>query len=82
MNNNRALAEHNNLDLDRIICDKIELNNHNYPMAKNNEFKRSFFMIVYDGTKSDFIKEVENGTIAATIEKCVLERMGRHTAAN
>lgn len=39
-------------------------------------------MIVYDGTKSDFIKEVENGTIAATIEKCVLERMGRHTATN
>ena len=39
-------------------------------------------MIVYDGTKSDFIKEVDNGTIAATIEKCVLERMGRHTATN
>lgn len=30
-------------------------------------------MIVYDGTKSDFIKEVENGTIAAAIEKCVYE---------
>lgn len=39
-------------------------------------------MIIYDGLKSDFIRNVEAGTIADTIRKRVLEKMGRHTPAN
>ncbi len=36
-------------------------------------------MIVYDGTKSNFLSSVENGTIAEEVESRVLARMGRHT---
>ena len=39
-------------------------------------------MIVYDGIKSDFMENVANGTIARQIEKNILEKMGKHTAAN
>ena len=39
-------------------------------------------MIVYDGLKSDFLKSVENDTIALEIEKNIIEKMGRHTASN
>ena len=39
-------------------------------------------MIVYDGLKSDFLCSVENDTIARTIEKNILEKMGRHTVVN
>ena len=37
-------------------------------------------MIVYDGVKTDFLACCENDTIAAEIEKNVLEKLGRHTA--
>lgn len=36
-------------------------------------------MIVYDGLKSDFLKSVENDTIAIEIEQNILNKMGRHT---
>ena len=39
-------------------------------------------MIVYDGLKSDFLLSVENDTIAMEIEQNILNKMGRHTAAN
>lgn len=39
-------------------------------------------MIVYDGLKSDFLRSVENDTIALEIEKNILAKMGRHTASN
>lgn len=39
-------------------------------------------MIVYDGLKSDFLRSVEDDTIAIEIEKNIFEKMGRHTATN
>lgn len=36
-------------------------------------------MIVYEGIKSDFIRSIEDGTIAETIERKVYEKLGRHT---
>lgn len=36
-------------------------------------------MLVYDGIKTDFIKSVENDSLASEIENKVLERLGRHT---
>ena len=39
-------------------------------------------MIVYDGLKSDFLRSVENDTIAMEIERNILEKMGRHTVSN
>ena len=36
-------------------------------------------MIVYDGLKRDFLKSVENDTIAIEIEENILKKMGRHT---
>ncbi len=37
-------------------------------------------MIVYDGLKTDFLKSVEDDSIALQIEANILEKMGRHTA--
>lgn len=37
-------------------------------------------MIVYDGVKADFLKSVENDTIAVTIENNIYTKMKRHTA--
>lgn len=37
-------------------------------------------MIVYDGLKTDFLKSVENDTIAVTIENNIYTMMKRHTA--
>ena len=39
-------------------------------------------MIIYSAVKTDFIRDVENGRIADEINSCMLEKMGRHTAAN
>ncbi len=39
-------------------------------------------MIIYEGLKSDFLRSVENDTIAIEIQQKVLEKMGRHTVAN
>ena len=39
-------------------------------------------MIVYSGSKNDFLKSVECDTLASEIEESVLERLGRHTVAN
>ena len=39
-------------------------------------------MIVYDGLKSDFLNSVDNDTIAMEIEKCIYDKMGKHTVAN
>lgn len=36
-------------------------------------------MIVYDGLKTDFLKSVENDSIAIEIEENIREKMGRHT---
>ena len=36
-------------------------------------------MIVYDGLKSDFLRSVDNDTIALEIERNITEKMGRHT---
>lgn len=37
-------------------------------------------MLIYDGTKADFLKSVEQDTIALEIEKNIYEKMNRHTA--
>ena len=39
-------------------------------------------MIVYDGMKNDFLRSVENDTIALEIERNILEKMGKHTVKN
>ena len=39
-------------------------------------------MIVYDGLKSDFLRSVENDTIAIEIQENILSKMGRHTTQN
>ena len=39
-------------------------------------------MIVYNGLKSDFLKSVEDDTIALEIEQNILSKMKRHTVAN
>lgn len=39
-------------------------------------------MIVYDGLKSDFLKSVENDTIAIEIQQNLLRKMGKHTPDN
>lgn len=39
-------------------------------------------MLVYDGTKSDFLRSVEMDTIAYEIETNIYEKMNRRTAAN
>ncbi|MDY3036457.1 MAG: hypothetical protein SOS22_09600 [Absicoccus sp.] len=36
-------------------------------------------MIVYDGSRRDFLESVENDTIAIDIEQNILKKMGRHT---
>ena len=39
-------------------------------------------MLVYDGTKTDFLRSVEQDTIALEIEQNIYEKMNRHTARN
>ena len=39
-------------------------------------------MIVYDGLKSDFLRSVQEDTLAEEIEQCVLQRLGHHTVQN
>ena len=39
-------------------------------------------MLVYDGTKTDFLRSVEQDTIAYEIEQNIYEKMNRHTARN
>ena len=39
-------------------------------------------MIVYDGLKSDFLRSVENDTIAIKIEANVRQKMGLHPSKN
>lgn len=39
-------------------------------------------MIVYDGNKTEFLKSVENDTIAVTIENNIYTKMKRRTAQN
>lgn len=39
-------------------------------------------MIVYDGTKTDFLRSVEQDTIAYEIEENIYQKMNRHTARN
>ena len=39
-------------------------------------------MIVYDGTKTDFLRSVEQDTIAWEIETNIYQKMNRHTARN
>jgi len=39
-------------------------------------------MIVYDGTKADFLKSVEQDAIAAEIEENIYQKMHRSTARN
>lgn len=39
-------------------------------------------MLVYDGIKTDFIKSLDNDSIAQEIEQKILEKMGRHTSQN
>ena len=35
-------------------------------------------MIIYDGLKRDFLKDVENDAIAIIVRQTILEKMGRH----
>ena len=39
-------------------------------------------MLIYEGTKSDFMKSIDNETIAIEIEDRILKLMNRHTAKN
>ena len=39
-------------------------------------------MIVYDGLKSDFLRSVQEDTLAEEIEQCVLQRLGHPTVQN
>ena len=39
-------------------------------------------MIVYDGTKNDFLKSVESDAIAIEIENSILEKLHKHTPKN
>lgn len=39
-------------------------------------------MLIYDGTKEDFIKRIEDDSIASLIEQTIEEKMHRHTAKN
>lgn len=39
-------------------------------------------MIIYDGLKSEFLKSVENETIAIQIQDSILQKMGKHTSAS
>ena len=39
-------------------------------------------MLVYDGTKTDFLRSVEQDTIAFEIEQNIYEKMNRHTGRN
>ena len=39
-------------------------------------------MLVYDGTKTDFLRSVEKDTIAYEIEENIYQKMNRHTAKN
>ncbi len=39
-------------------------------------------MLVYEGTKSAFLRSVEQGTIAYEIEQTIYEKMNRHTVSN
>lgn len=39
-------------------------------------------MLVYDGVKTDFIRSLDNDSIAKEIEQKILEKMGRHTSLN
>lgn len=39
-------------------------------------------MLVYDGTKTDFLRSVEQDTIAYEIEENIYQKMNRHTAKN
>ena len=39
-------------------------------------------MLVYNGTKNDFMNSVENDTIAYEIQQKLIESMNRHTARN
>jgi len=39
-------------------------------------------MLVYDGTKTEFLRSVEQDTIAFEIEQNIYEKMNRHTARN
>ena len=48
----------------------------------DNSKKRGFCMLVYDGTKTDFLRSVEQDTIAYEIEQNIYEKMNRHTARN
>ena len=39
-------------------------------------------MLIYEGTKDNFLTSVEQDTIALEIENNIYERMHRHTAKN
>ena len=39
-------------------------------------------MLIYEGTKDNFLSSVEQDTIAIEIENNIYERMHRHTAKN
>ena len=39
-------------------------------------------MLVYTGVKSDFMRDIEDDTIASKIEQSILDKMGRRTSKN
>jgi len=39
-------------------------------------------MLVYEGIKTDFIRSIENDSIASEIENIIFQKMGRHTQEN
>ena len=44
--------------------------------------RRTIWMIVYDGTKQDFLNSVDTDSIAEQIRDNILRKMGRHTPEN
>ena len=39
-------------------------------------------MLIYDGYKSDFMRQIEEGTLVETIESTILTKLGRHTGTS
>jgi len=59
---------------------------HTFPQNNHRIYypslERTHTMLVYSGTKSDFLSSVEADTIALEIENKLYQKMNRHTARN
>lgn len=63
-----------------MVSDFLSLELYNGSITMNTEKGKN--MIVYEGTKADFLVSVEADTIAVEIENNIYYKMNRHTAKN